>query len=216
MGGFEGQGQTCELWSVGVCSLRGISFSYRFPFIREQEYVWAEILINPRSAADQSAAAPGLLSKGAAEFGHNPSLQAGGQDCLHPPLPPPALREGRKPGKPGPRQHPTGTLLTLPLPGANAPGSPIWDGAGWPRSIPRAVGHPQAERSPRGVFLECWEGAAWLGHPWGARLCQCPPSLASPALGASLSPGWACWRHGGEREVWGASEGEEQLRGLLY
>lgn len=84
MGGFEGQGQTCELWSVGVCSLRGISFSYRFPFIREQEYVWAEILINPRSAADQSAAAPGLLSKGAAEFGHNPSLQAGAQDCLHP------------------------------------------------------------------------------------------------------------------------------------
>lgn len=69
----------------GLCSLQGKSFSYRSPFIREQEYVWAEILINARSAADRSAAAPGLLSNGAAEFGHSPSLQ--GQDCLCPALP---------------------------------------------------------------------------------------------------------------------------------
>lgn len=170
-GGFKGQGQICELCSGGICSLRGISFSYRFPFIREQEYVWAEILINPCSAADQSAAAPGLLSKGAAEFGHSPSLQARGQDCLYPPLSPLPSQKAEGSLAPGSTLQGTPQELSSPSP-CQHPGGPIWDGAGWPRSIPRAGGAPTLRKKPQGRIFGVLGRCCLLRAPSGSsHLC---------------------------------------------
>lgn len=79
-----------------------------------------------------------------------------------------------------------------------------------------------------------WSGMATLpaqswGHPqtpgecfWGVGRCslvRAPsdhPCAMFPALGASQNPGWACGRLGASRGCGGATEGEGQLRGLIY
>lgn len=90
----------------------------------------AEILINPRSAADQSAAAQRLLLKGAGDAKGSCRIWAWpfapGQDCLYPLLPYPKGSEAT--GKPGTGQHPGGsTRRHTPCPSlvkCRCPGEP--------------------------------------------------------------------------------------------
>lgn len=64
VGGFKGRGKAWEPWCAGGCCLRGISLSaIDLPLSESRNMYGAEILINPCSAADRSAAAQGLLSK---------------------------------------------------------------------------------------------------------------------------------------------------------